>query len=121
MDREQAIQSFWSSFGLKAYDENTVPDDVTLPYITYNLSVSGYDETTLMSASIWYRSTSWKDITEKAEEISRYIGLGGKVVPFDDGKIWIIRGTPFSQRMSDEDDTIRRIYLNILAEYLTAI
>ena len=31
MDKFQAQQSFWSSFGLTAYDENTVPDDAEYP------------------------------------------------------------------------------------------
>ena len=36
MDKQQAIHGFWSSFGITAYDENSVPDDAELPYITYN-------------------------------------------------------------------------------------
>lgn len=121
MDEFQALQSFWSSFGLKAYDENTVPDNAALPYITYNASKASYDESVLMSASLWYRSTSWADITAKAIEIDQKIGLSGKIVRYGKGFLWITRGTPFSQRMSDEDPTIRRIYLNIMAEYISAV
>lgn len=44
MDRAQAIHSFWNSFGLKAYDENTVPDNAKLPYITYEVAVSSFDD-----------------------------------------------------------------------------
>lgn len=119
-NKEQTLHTFWSNFGLKAYDENSVPDNAVLPYLTYNVSVSGYDETTMMNASLWYRSTSWSDITAKAEEISRAIGLSGKTLAYDDGKIYLTKGSPFSQRMSDEDDTIRRIYFNVTAEYLSA-
>lgn len=120
VDKEKALHTFWSGFDLKAYDENSVPDNAVLPYLTYNVSVSGYDETTMMNVSLWYRSTSWAAITEKAEEISRAIGLSGKTLSYDDGKIYLTRGNPFSQRMSDEDDTIRRIYINVIAEYLSA-
>ena len=53
-------------------------------------------------------------------EIGAAIGLGGKIIPFDGGKLWIKRGTPFAQRMSDENEQIRRIYLNVEVEYFTS-
>lgn len=123
MDSMQALHVFWSSFGLKAYDENTVPDDaMTLnggKYLTYAASVGYFDALVTLSASLWYKSTSWAEITQKAEEIGAVIGYGGKLIAFDGGHIWIQRGTPFAQRMSDEDDTIRRIYINLSTEFLT--
>ena len=118
MTKEQAIQQFWASFELEAYDENTVPDNAELPYITYGVSTASIDEPVATSASIWFRSTSWAAITEKANEIEQYIGFGGRLLYHDNGTIWIKRGVPFAQRMSDEDDSIRRIYLNIEMEYI---
>lgn len=123
MDSLQTLHSFWSSFGLKAYDENTVPDNAMAAnsgkYITYSVSMAYFDEPVLLSASLWYKSTSWAEITQKSAEIGDAIGLGGKTIPFDGGYLWIKRGVPFAQRMADEDDTIRRIYLNIEVEYFT--
>lgn len=123
MDSMQALHVFWSSFGLKAYDENTVPDNAMTgnggKYLTYSVSTGYFDDLVTLSASLWYKSTSWAEITQKAAEIGETIGYGGKLIPFDGGHIWIQRGTPFSQRMADEDDTIRRIYLNIESEFLT--
>lgn len=124
MTKEQALHSFWSSFGLTAYDENTVPDDATLPYLTYSVSVGDYGSSVTMPASLWYRSQSWKDITEKANEIGNHIGLGGKIVRHDDGVLWIKRASTFAQRMgagstdADRDSSIRRIVLNIVVDYL---
>ena len=124
MDKEQALHQFWSSFGLTAYDENTVPDNALTTnggkYLTYNVATASLDEPTPLYANLWYKSSSWAEITAKAEEMAQTIGRGGKLVPFDGGKIWICRGTPFSQRMPDDDDTIRRIYINVMAEYLSA-
>ena len=124
MDKEQALHQFWSSFGLTAYDENTVPDDAMTTnkgkYLTYNVATAALGEPTPLYANLWYKSSSWAEITVKANEMAEAIGRGGSIVPFDGGKIWICRGTPFSQRMSDEDDTIRRIYINVMAEYLSA-
>lgn len=123
MDREQTLHQFWSSFGLKAYDENTVPDNAMADdkYLTYSVVVSNFDEPSLASASLWYKSTSWAGITAKSEEINAALGRGGKVIPFDRGYLWVKRGVPFAQRMGDEDDTIRRIYLNVELEYITAL
>lgn len=124
MDRYQALQSFWSSFGLAAYDENSVPDDAMAKnggkYITYSVAVAYFDEPVLLTASLWFRALSWAGISELAETIGENIGLGGKIIKYDDGYLWLKRGTPFAQRMSDDDDTIRRIYLNVEAEYWTA-
>ena len=120
MDSAQALHNFWSGFGWKAYDTSTVPSaelNPEMPRITYDVVMSEFLDTVYPSASLWDRGYSWENITRKAMEIYEYIGLGGRVIKFDGGYIWIRRGSPFSQRMSDEDDSIRRIYLNIEAEY----
>ena len=119
MNKAQAIQSFWSAFGIPAYDESTVPDDAQMPYITYGLVTDSIEYTALLTGSVWYRSTSWEAISQKADEISEYIG-NGRVIPLDYGYVYLYRGTPFAQRMADETDSmVRRIYFNVSAEYLT--
>lgn len=119
MDKAQTLQEFWSGFGMEAYDENTVPSNAFLPRLTYNVTLDSFENTVAMSASLWYRSTSWAEITKKSEEISKAIGQGGKIIKCDGGYVWIKRGSPFSQRMADPDDSIRRIYLNIEVDFLT--
>lgn len=117
MDKWQAIHSLWSSFGLTAYDENTVPESATLPFITYAASVADFDEIVSLTASIWYRSNSWTEISQKAEEISDYIG-GGHGVSYDGGRLWITKATPFAQRMDEPSDPeIRRIVLQVTGEF----
>lgn len=121
MTKAAAIYQFWSSFGLTAYEENTVPDDAAFPYITYQLVTDSFDREIPLSASLWYRSESWTSINAKTEEISQKISRGGKIISCDGGAIWLKRGQPFAQSMGDEsDDLIKRKYLNITAEYLTA-
>jgi hypothetical protein len=123
-DKEQALHQFWSSFGWAARDENTVPDDAMTRYgghyITYAVATSSLGEPIPLSASLWCKDTSWTEITAKAEEVSEALSVGGKLVQFDGGYLWLCRGVPFSQRMPDEDDTVRRIYINLMAEYLSA-
>lgn len=116
-DKWTAIHTLWSSFGLTAYDENTVPDNAVLPYITYEASVAGLDETVYMTASVWYRSNSWAEVSQKAEEISDLIG-GGFGVGYDGGRLWVTKQSPFAQRLADQsDEQIRRIVLQVTAEF----
>jgi len=123
MDKFQAIHKFWSSFGIPAFDENTVPDGEdkpSFPYITYDAVVSDFNHPVAMSASIWYYGTSWSQITAKLTEIEAELGRGGVTLLCDGGAVWIVKGSPFAQRMPDDNDMIRRIFINISAEYLTA-
>ena len=121
MTKAAALYKFYSLFGLTAYEENSVPEDASFPYLTYNVSTGSFGEDNAMYINLWYRSTSWAGINAKTEEISAAIGRGGKVIKCDDGAIWMKRGSPFAQSMGDpEDDLIKRKYINITAEYLTA-
>lgn len=122
MDKEQAIHKLWSSFGIPAYDEQTVPQDAVMPYITYRVASDSIGRVVNLNASIWYRSTSWIDVTKKLREIEAAIGKNGfRIYQLGEGYVWFTKGSPFAQRMSDpEDDMIRRIYLNVQAEFLTA-
>ena len=121
MTKAAAIYQFWNSFGLTAYEENTVPTDASFPYITYQLVTDSFDREIQLAASIWYRSESWTGINAKTEEISQKISRGGKIIPCDGGAIWLKRGQPFAQNMGDESDNlIKRKYLNITAEFMAA-
>lgn len=121
MTKAAAIYQFWSGFGLNAYEENTVPTDAEFPYVTYQLITDSFDRDVAATASLWYRGESWTDINAKTEEISAHIGLGGKIIKCDGGRIWIKRGQPFAQNMGDEsDDLIKRKYLNLTFEFMTA-
>ena len=121
MTKASTIYQFWNSFGLTAYEENSVPDDAAFPYITYQLVTDSFDREIPLTVSIWYLSESWTGINAKTEEISQKISRGGKVIPCDSGAIWLKRGQPFAQSMGDESDNlIKRKYLNITAEFMTA-
>lgn len=124
MTKAAAIYQFWKSFGLPTYEENSVPtgdNAPALPYLTYQFATDDFGKEVALTGSLWYRSTSWTQANEKAEEISKAIGRGGKMIPCDGGAIWIKKGTPFAQNMGDEsDDKIKRKYLNLVVEYFTA-
>lgn len=119
MNKAQSLQDFWSSFGIKAYDENSVPEKTEYPYLTYSAITDSLENIIPMSASIWYRGTSWKDISDKAEEISKELEKG-KLIELDKGYTYIYRGSPFARRVGGfADDMVKQIYLNINVEYLT--
>ena len=131
MDKTQAYYYLWSQFGMPAYDENSVPDDETFkkmiesgvikskfPYITYQVIVDDIDYPVFPSASVWYRSESWEDIDLKMIEISGKIGQM-KPIKLDNGYMYVTKGTPWAQRMADEDRTVKRYVLNLGIEFLT--
>ena len=120
MTKEQALDNFWRSFGMTAYDETNVPEDAPFPRLTYEVALDNFGGEVALTATLWYYSTTWKDISEKAQEIADDITRGGKIIATDGGAIWIKRGNPFAQRMPDNNDSLRRIVLNITAEYLTS-
>lgn len=120
MNKWQAVNEFWNKFGIPAYDENSIPDDIDLPYISYSVQVGSLGDTLLMTASIYDRSTSWKFVSDKADSIASYVGHF-IVLPLDDGYLWLTPGAPFAQRMSDDvyNDTIKRLYIVLNGEFLT--
>ena len=116
-DKWTALNTFFNSFGITAYDENTVPEEAQMPYVTYEAQTASLGETILLSASLWYKSNSWTEISLKAEQISEAIG-GGYGVSYDSGRLWITKSAPFATRMNEpSDEKIRRIVLQITAEF----
>jgi hypothetical protein len=118
MDKQQAYYSLWSSFGLPAYDETSVPDDAKMPYITYQVILDSLDAPVYPTASLWYRDTSWNDIDYKLTGIAAYIE-DMKPIPLDEGYMYVTKGSPFAQRMAEEDRTVKRYVINLGVEFLT--
>lgn len=132
MNKQQAYNSFWSGFGVLAFEENTVPDDEAIqqmieaglasskyPYITYQVLTDRLDSTIYPSASIWDKNTSW----ERSDLLSNRIAERIREmtpIKLDDGRMFITTGSPYSQHMSEEgDSSIRRIVLNLQVEFFT--
>lgn len=121
MTKAAALYQFFASFGMEAYASTSVPDDVTFPYLTYDLITNVWDGGEVgLTVNLWFYTTSEAVPNAKADELSEAIGLGGKVLPCDDGYIWLKRGSPWCQSLSDETSpTVKRRYINVTAEYLT--
>ncbi len=121
MDKAQAIDKFWNSFDIPAYDENTVPKDAKMPYITYSVTEDNIDYPVSLTASIWYNSTSWREITLKTAEIAKAVKeMMPPTIKLDNGRLYIAMASPYAQRMNDpESDSIRRMLINLQAQFLT--
>ena len=120
MDKWQAQHSFWNSFGVTAYEEHSVPDDATFPRITYEAATGPFESLIPITASVWTRSTSWKDADTLAEAIEYYIKhMGCPEIKHGRYRVYI-GDTTFAQKMDDpEDDQIKRIILNVTFEFMT--
>lgn len=115
-----ALFTFYNGFLPRAYPNTAVPDDAILPYITYEVKESFFDDGEVNSTvELWYHSESEAIPNSKAAEIARAIGTGGVILPVDGGSIWLKRGTPWMIAPVDQaDNLIKRRQLNVTMEFL---
>ena len=120
MDKWQAQATFWSSFGVPAYEENSVPDlnRVSFPYITYQ-SVSGpFGADQLVTASVWTEDYSWARANAISDAIEERLKHGGETVRYEGGGLWITAEDNFSQSMGDpDDDRIKRKLISVVLHF----
>lgn len=125
MDKWQAQDAFWNSFGIPAYDEQTYFDEDTepaYPHITYQSFGGVLEQSMSISANLWYKSSKWQEIKQKSDEILAEISTG-KTMQIDEGYLWFhLSNTPFAQPMDSgsNNENIKRIYLTVQAECLSA-
>jgi hypothetical protein len=106
----KAIKTFASGFGLPAYSTDTVPDDVSLPYITFPLTEPEWNQKATWYLQGWYRTHSNTELFAKADEILREIG-SGLIIGMEGGYLVIYPETPLVQLMVDGDT--RSFYINL--------
>ena len=116
-----ALYDFWSGFGIPAFVEGAVPDElpdgtpVTMPYITYRLAQPEWDEPMSMYARVWYRGTSFNGLADKVDQISNALKSGYSVS--DDGfYMALMKDNNFCQYMIDdsEDGMVKMAYLSLI-------
>lgn len=121
MTKQEALQFFWSQFGVPAYEENSVPDtaDIDEGYITYQKIEGEFEEPIFPTGSIWTRGDSWRRAEGIKDAIDDNLKRGGQIIKIDGGRLWIQRGSPFAQGLADTDKTIRRYVINLAMEFMT--
>ena len=122
MSKASALYTWFSGFGITAHEESNVKANPTFPYLTYTYATGDFDSGEVpIIVNLFYRTESNVAIDAKVEQIYDAIGRGGVMVPVSNGAIWLKRGSPFSQAIAEPSDAnIRRRYINITAEFLTA-
>jgi len=121
MDRQEAIHQFWNQFA-DAYDQNTVPDEADLVkgYITYQKVIGEFEDPVFPEAIIWTRSKSWRTADAILNNIADFLGEGGQILKIDEGRLWVVKGSPFAQEHTEnEDDNIKAYRLNVSMEFMT--
>lgn len=117
----KALYDFWSSFGIPAYPENNVPyseDGVNLvdpPYITYRITRPEWRTQVSTYARVWYKDTSYIDISNKVDQIESRIGEG-VMLPTDNGFLLLFKDLNFCQYEPTEDSRLKVAYLSLIEE-----
>lgn len=107
----KALYQFFSSFGIPAYEANSVPDEAELPYITFTQIDPRWDTPGSVSASVWYRSESLTEIFAKVDEIKNKVGEGLRIPVESGGCVWIYKDSPFAQVQDSGERETKAVYL----------
>ena len=126
MDKFEAQHAFWSSFGVPAFEEHSVPDMTTLSelgisdYITYQKVNGVFGSSALVNPNIWTRSERWDRADALQIAIQSQLEHGGKCLLYDGGMIWATpeNNASFSQSLGDpDDDMIKRYRLSVILQF----
>ena len=128
MTKAEALHAFFAWFGLRAYEENNVPDRLAdgsenaPPYITYEYVSDSWDstgESFPVAVNLWDRSGSRQYLDELTDAIAQAVGRY-KRLDCDSGCIIITKGAPFAQAAPsgfDPDD--KRVLINLNLTFIT--
>ena len=125
MKKWEALYTFFSSFNIPAFEENSVPtgaDKPNYPYIVYEVSQGGCnaDNDVALSFSIIDKSDSFVPSYQLLDTMAETIG-DGKIYELDNGYMKILQGTPWGQTQREpNDNTVRRLYSIIMVTYYTS-
>lgn len=113
MTKEVALHEFFNRFDIPFYPASAVPDDAVFPWGTYELITSAWEGGEVgLTVNLWYHTTDESPPNEKARELSKELGVGGKIIPCDEGYIWLKRGSPWCQSLTDDTNkNIKRRYI----------
>lgn len=127
MTKAECLHAFFAGFGLRAYEENSVPAwldasqtvENAPPYLTYELATDEFrGEPVQIAVNLWDRSGSWQMLNELTDTISAEIGRCKRLV-CDDGIICVTKGSPFAQNAPAEADNDKRKLLHIDLTFIT--
>lgn len=111
------LKEFYSSFDLPAYTLSSVPDEVTLPYITFPLEEPEWSQQKTTYCQVWYPKNRLAELLAKADQVVAAIG-GMKKFTQPGGYVVLYPSTPLVQILSDEGSQSAYINLTINAYHM---
>ena len=118
MTRNEAIHNFWSSFGMPAFRDTSVPHDTPFPYLTYQYSTGAFGKTVSLTVRMWFYTESEALPDGYAERLEKALNRGGAKVVYDNGAVVFSRGNPFCIAQNGQDDNNLKLrYFNINAVF----
>lgn len=93
------------------FDENNPQPN---EYIEYSANMGNFNSDFIQAITIYSKSTAYTKVMEIVDKIESAITENGIRVSGNWGYITIYKGSPFYQDKTDEDDTIRAGYVNLL-------
>lgn len=119
MTPQSALYQWFNKLGIPFYVNTSVPDDVKYPYGTYQSLYGSTGDEMSMTVMLYYYSTKETDINAMASAIEKKLRNGGVQIPCDEGSIWLTKGIPFCQAISnDTDSAIKERYINMNVSFL---
>ena len=118
----EAAFSAWlaGAVGATAYADGHVPDSAAYPFATFSLPASAWgDAPAAATVDLWTRGEGEAATNALARKLSAAIGLGGAMVACDGGGMWLTRGEPWCQPVTDEDPVVSRRRINVSVEWIT--
>ena len=116
MTPDTALYQYFNGF-MQAFPVTAVPEDAVLPWLTYEYAESDLRGPAVsVTANIWHRSESEAVPNATARAFRRYIEADGRVA-CDGGFLHIRPGKPFSLAVPDEDNSIKRRYINLEVDF----
>ena len=115
-----ALKTFLSSFDLPAYTLDSVPKEVTLPYITYPILEPEWNEQASFYCQVWYPKNKLAKLLEKADQIVAAIGEGLNL-DIEGGHLVIYPSTPLIQILSDDFTQSAYITLSINSYHMPGV
>lgn len=109
----KTLYNFFNSL-MPSYLENYVPVGIEFPYLTYQLIQGNTLQPELIQIRIYTKSESLIELVSYIDNINETIEEGLNIpILNEENKMWIYKGNPFSQFVSEEDKTIKSGLINL--------
>ena len=105
------LKLFFSGFGIPAYARQSIPDEVELPYIAFDLAEPRWDQQANMSCQVYYPKNQLEELLTKTDEVLLAIGEGIEIT-MSEGYLMLYLAEQQAQLMTD--DWSQSAYISLL-------